>query len=66
MRAIFYGWSNIKNFEGGSSIMKKIIVAVILIVLMYFTLQWCAISKKNDHMEASSVSNTEEVEANKS
>jgi uncharacterized membrane protein len=46
--------------------MKKIIVAVILIVLMYFTLQWCAISKKNDHMEASSVSNTEEVEPNKS
>jgi len=46
--------------------MKKIIVAVILIILMYFTLQWCAISKKNDHLNSSSVEKTENLENNKS
>lgn len=45
--------------------MKKIIVAVILIILMYFTLQWCAISKKNDNLNSSSVTNREEVQDQK-
>lgn len=46
--------------------MKKIIVAVIVIILMYFTLQWCAISKKNDHLESTSVDKTEELDRNQS
>lgn len=45
--------------------MKKIIVAVILIILMYFTLQWCAISKKNDQLNSSSAESTEKIEYDK-
>ena len=46
--------------------MKKIIVAVIVIILMYFTLQWCAISQKNDHLNSSSVEKAEEVQTDRS